>query len=155
MIRRAEERDIERVEELLYQVQDVHAEGRPDYFYKGAKKYTADELKEIFTDDSRPVYVYEDESAQILGYVFLIHQITEGSHSQKDRRTLYIDDLCVDETSRGHHVGTALFEFTENLARSQHFDSLTLNVWECNPKARKFYEKQHMDVLKTTLEKRL
>ena len=40
-IRRAEKNDIPRVEEILYQVHDVHATARPDLFIKGKKKYSA------------------------------------------------------------------------------------------------------------------
>ena len=45
MIRRARVSDIERLDHILFQVQDVHANGRPDIFIKGAKKYNDEQLK--------------------------------------------------------------------------------------------------------------
>ena len=39
-IRRAEEKDIPQIEELLYQVHKVHSDKRPDLFIPGSKKYT-------------------------------------------------------------------------------------------------------------------
>ena len=48
-IRRAEEKDIEGIRKLLYQVNQVHADGRPDLFKSGGIKYTEDELKEIIS----------------------------------------------------------------------------------------------------------
>ena len=73
MIRRAEEKDIRRLDELLFQVQRIHAEGRPDIFKlgDGTKKYTDGELKAILADDTRPVVVFEQEGT-VLGYAFCI-----------------------------------------------------------------------------------
>ena len=155
MIRRAEKKDMERIVHLLLQVQDVHAKGRPDYFNPGARKYSDKELEELLEDDSRPIYVYEDEQGIVQGYAFLEIEVTKDSLSRKDRRSIYIDDLCVDETARGKHIGTALFSYVEELAKEMDFDSITLNVWECNPGARAFYESLDMEILKTTMEKRL
>ena len=49
MIRKATTNDIPRILELLSQVNDVHAEGRPDYFIKGKRKYEENELRKILT----------------------------------------------------------------------------------------------------------
>ena len=46
-IRRAKEKDIERVMELLGQVLQIHADIRPDIFIPGTTKYTKDELAEM------------------------------------------------------------------------------------------------------------
>ena len=40
MIRRAEKKDIESINNLLMQVLEVHHKGRPDLFKGGTKKYT-------------------------------------------------------------------------------------------------------------------
>ena len=122
---------MERIVHLLLQVQDVHAKGRPDYFNPGARKYSDKELEELLEDDSRPIYVYEDEQGIVQGYAFLEIEITKDSLSRKDRRSIYIDDLCVDEEARGKHIGTALFSHVENLAKEGDFDSITLNVCDC------------------------
>ena len=46
-IRRAVVKDINRIEELLYQVHKVHSDERPDIFKEGMKKYTKEELEEM------------------------------------------------------------------------------------------------------------
>jgi len=46
-IRKAEEKDIPRIMELLGQVLQIHAEIRPDVFIPGTTKYTVSELKEL------------------------------------------------------------------------------------------------------------
>ena len=53
MIRRAIVTDIHDIDRLLYQVNQIHADGRPDLFVGGLKKYTDEELAEIIPDDSR------------------------------------------------------------------------------------------------------
>ena len=47
IIRPAVESDIPRREALLYQVHGLHAEGRPDLFIPGCKKYTAEQLRAV------------------------------------------------------------------------------------------------------------
>ena len=57
MIRKAEERDIPRIMELLGQVLQIHADIRPDIFIPGTTKYTADELKELLKNKEKPIYI--------------------------------------------------------------------------------------------------
>ena len=139
MIRRAEIRDIERIHELLRQVNLVHYLGRPDLFRLGSK-YTDEELKEIIQDDNRPIFVYTDEEDKVLGYAFCIHQQILSSNLMTDIRTLYIDDLCVDEADRGMHIGTKLYEYVLKYAKEHDYYNVTLNVWAFNEKALAFYE---------------
>ena len=152
MIRRAENRDIPRLHELLSQVLEVHAEGRPDIFIPGTRKYTDGELEEILKDDSRPVFVSTDETDTALAYAFCVLQRTEGANNLRDMTTLYIDDLCVDSACRGRHIASELFAYVKDYAASLGCYHLTLNVWELNEGARKFYEAMGMKPLKTTME---
>ena len=78
-IRRATESDISAINKLLYEVQKVHSDARPDLFKAGAKKYDDDELRVILADDSKPVFVAERDG-NILGYAFCVHQQHIGSH---------------------------------------------------------------------------
>lgn len=125
---------------LLEQVNLVHHYGRPDIFKVG-RKYTDDELVAIIHDETKPILVAVDETDFVMGYVFCIYQQHVGSQLMTDIKTLYIDDLCVDETLRGKHVGKALYEAAVTLARESGCYNLTLNVWSCNPGAMRFYEK--------------
>lgn len=139
MIRRAEEKDMDRLNVLLKQVNYVHHVGRPDLFRYGAKKYTDEELKELIHDDQRPIFVAIEED-EVVGYAFCIFQQQINSHILTDIKTLYIDDLCVDEACRGKHIGKALYEFVLDYAKKEACYNVTLNVWSCNESAMKFYE---------------
>ncbi len=151
-VRRAEEKDIPRVLELLVQVDMVHHNGRPDLFKGPATKYNAEELKEIFANDETPVYVCENEQGIVLGHAFTIYKQILNDSVLTDVRTLYVDDICVDEKARGQGVGKALYEHVVEFAKLQGFYNVTLNVWTCNPSAMKFYEAMGLKPQKIGME---
>lgn len=143
-IRRATAADIPQIDELLRQVLEVHHAGRPDLFKSGAKKYTDDELIAILADDHTPVFVAVEPGTnadKVLGYAFCVFQQHINNNILTDITTLYIDDLCVDENIRGHHVGSTLYHYVLDFARESGCYNVTLNVWACNPKAQAFYER--------------
>lgn len=140
LIRRAEKKDIPKIKELLKQVNLVHYEGRPDLFKNGARKYTDAQLEEMLEEHEKPIFVAADENDQVLGYVFCIFERYIDSNILTDVKTLYIDDLCVDENIRGRHVGRKLYDFAVAFAKENGCYNLTLNVWSCNTSAMKFYE---------------
>ena len=139
MIRKAKENDIPRILDLLSQVNDVHAEGRPDFFIKGKRKYTEAELIVIVNDDVTPVFVCEEDD-DIKGYAFCVLQDLSKCSNLHPDKSLYIDDICVDNDARGKHVGKTLYDYVVAYAKKQGFYNVTLNVWTCNQAAMKFYE---------------
>ena len=150
MIRKANKGDIQRIIELLHQVNMVHHVIRPDLFKPNTTKYNEQELESLLNDISKPVFILDDGEVQ--GYAFC--QITEVKDNQllEDIKTLYIDDICVDEKARGRHVGKALYEYVRDYARSIGCNNITLNVWEGNDPALRFYQSMGMQVRKTTME---
>lgn len=152
-IRRAKQQDIEGIDRLLYQVLMVHHNGRPDLFKDHVKKYTDEQLLAIIADDERPIFVGVDEAEHVLGYAFCIFEQQLDSNVMTPIKTLYIDDLCVDETLRGQHVGSRIYEHVLGFAKENGCYHVTLNVWECNPSARKFYESMGLVPYKTCMEK--
>ena len=139
MIRFAIEKDIPKIIDLLKQVCLVHHKGRPDIFKVGIK-YSAEELKAILKDETRPILVSVDKNDIVQGYCFCIYQQHVNNSVLTDIKSLYIDDLCVDETLRGKHLGKELYESAVELAKDTGCYNLTLNVWSCNQSALKFYE---------------
>ena len=154
-IRRADYGDKDGIDRLLLQVLTVHHNGRPDLFKENCRKYNHDELKSLLCDDSRPVFAAFDESGYMLGYAFCIIKQLLNDNVMTDIKTLYIDDLCVDESARGQRVGKALYDYCVDYARQIGCYNLTLNVWECNEGAKRFYEKMGLTPYKTSMEKLL
>ena len=150
MIRKATETDIPRILELLHQVNMVHYEIRPDLFKPHTTKYSAEELTTLFRDESKPVFVFDDGG--VLGYAFCQVSEVKDHLLLQDNKMLYIDDICVDEKARGKHVGKALFDHVKEYAQSIGCHHITLNVWEGNEPALRFYRNMGMQVQKTTME---
>ena len=151
-VRRAEEKDIPKINDLLMQVCLVHHRGRPDLFKYGAKKYTDEQLAEIIKDDKKPIFVAADEADSVIGYAFCIFIQHIDDNILTDIKTLYIDDLCVDEKMRGQHIGRTLYNHVIAFAKEQGCYNVTLNVWSQNPNAMKFYEKCGLKPQKTGME---
>ncbi len=151
-IRRAEQKDISQINKLLYQVAAVHHDGRPDLFKSGAKKYTDDQLKAIIADDNTPILVAADENDVTQGYAFCVFQQHIGDNILTDIKTLYIDDLCVEENRRGEHIGRMLYNAAADYARDHGCYNVTLNVWSCNENAMKFYRSCGLNPQKIGME---
>ena len=151
-IRKAIPSDIPGLHRLLEQVLTVHHLGRPDLFKSGAAKYTDEELCKLLQDSSRPVFAAVDENGTMLGYAFCMFQQHIGHNIMTDVRTLYIDDLCVDEACRGLGVGKALYRHVLDFAKEEGCYNVTLNVWSCNKSALAFYEKLGLKPQKVGME---
>ena len=151
-IRRANEKDIPRIIDLLGQVLEIHAEIRPDIFIPGTTKYTDEELSEMLKDDLKPIYVAADENDTCVGYAFCQIREQPFSNNMVQFKSLFIDDLCVDKNTRGWHIGEKLFEHVKSEAKRLGCYEVTLNVWAGNTSAEKFYEKMGLKTKERQLE---
>ena len=151
-IRRAYEKDIPKLIELLQQVLEIHADIRPDIFISGTTKYTSDELLKMIKDDINPIYVAVDDGDVCIGYAFCQLKEQPFSNNMMPFKLFFIDDLCVDKKVRGHHIGESLFEFIKSEAKRLGCYEVTLNVWSGNTSAEKFYEKMGMKTKERQME---
>ena len=154
-IRRAVEKDVDKICELLSQVLEIHAKIRPDIFISGTTKYTHDELVEMFKNDEKPIYVAVDDNDVVLGYAFCELKNQPFSNNMVPFTSLFIDDLCVDASARGQHIGEKLFEHVKSEAKRLGCYEVTLNVWEGNLSAMNFYKHKGLKPRKHCLEMKL
>lgn len=146
---RADNNHIDDILKLLKEISHIHHLIRPDIFKEGTK-YNKEQLKKLLKDEKRPIYVYIDNN-EVLGYIFL--ELNEYSgNNLVSRKEIYIDDLCVDDTKRGKGIGKELFNFVKEYAKLNNYSSITLNVWEGNDNAIRFYQKLGLLPLKTYME---
>ena len=150
-IRRADKKDINDINNLLRQVLNVHHEIRSDIFKPNAKKYTDEELIDIINDDTKPIFVAISDE-KVVGYAFCVSIRHIDNNILTDIKTLYIDDLCVDENMRGKNIGRLLYDYVVNYAKENDFYNITLNVWAQNEKALGFYEHLGMKKQKIFME---
>ena len=150
-IRLANHTDIPGMIRLLQQVGQVHHDIRPDLFRDGAQKYSEADLAALLQDATRPIFVGV-EDGRMLGYCFCVIEEVKDNPVLRDVKSLYIDDLCVDETIRGKHVGSKLYDHVCHYAREIGCGSVTLNVWCGNDSAMRFYESRGMKPRKIYME---
>lgn len=150
-IRFAEAQDVPGILSLLKQVGQVHHAGRPDIFRAGAQKYGASQVLGMLDKSATPIFVAV-EDGQVLGYGFCQIKTYKQDPVIADHTELYIDDLCVDENTRGKGVGKAIYEEICRYAKMRKCSSITLNVWSCNPTAMAFYEKLGLKPQKVGME---
>ena len=105
-----------------------------------------------YVRDKYGVKVAANEADAVLGYAFCVFQQHLNNNILTDIKTLYIDDLCVDENIRGQHVGKFLYDYVLEFARKEGCYNVTLNVWSCNETAMKFYEKCGLKPQKVGME---
>ena len=115
-------------------------------------EYTDEELIDIIISDTTPIFVGVDDNDEVLGYAFCKFIQHIDNNILTDIKTLYIDDLCVDEDKRGMHIGKQLYEYVLAFAKESECYNVTLNVWSCNESAMKFYEKCGMVPQKVGME---
>ncbi len=139
-IRKALDKDADKILALLAQVEHIHYLGRPDIFRLNGTKFTAEELRELMRDESRPIFVAE-EDGEVVGYTFCIINEVKDSTMLLDAKTLHLEDVCVDESKRDLGVGGRLMEFAKSYAKEIGCVRIDLDVWEFNDGARRFYEK--------------
>lgn len=151
-IRKAQEKDIPRIIELLGQVLQIHAEIRPDIFIPDTTKYTEQELAALLKDEKKPIYVAVNEEDVCMGYAFCQMKEQPFSNNMVQFQSLFIDDLCVDRFARGQHIGESLFDYVKQEAKKMGCYEVTLNVWAGNISAEKFYEKMGMKTKERQLE---
>jgi GNAT superfamily N-acetyltransferase len=153
--RRADREDVEQPGRLLESVCGVHADGCPDLFRLGGRKYNNESLARMIEDHSSLIYEAEDGNGYLMEHVFYQIICHDGRGAMLRHKTMYIDDLCVGDPYLGRGGGRALYMYVQELARREDCYNLTLNVWTCNPSAIRFYEQCGMSVYKMGMETNL
>lgn len=95
-------------------------------------------LREVQTEGSG--FYFAKVDGQTAGYLKL--NTGKAQTECVDGKTLEIERIYVDGSRQGSGVGKALFEFATDVARRKKMDAIWLGVWEDNPKAIAFYERQ-------------
>ena len=137
MLELARETDWEFVRLLSVQLHDLHVTWRPDIYFHCDEPYP----KARFLEDirNRLVYVAKIEDS-IVGYVILSLK-EKGGPGCISQRALLLESICVDETVRGHGIGSEIITDVCALAKAFGCSSLILGVHPENEAALAFYQK--------------
>lgn len=151
-IRLAQPKDIPALIDLLEQILSVHHQARPYIFKESGRKYSEEELEQLMAQDQTPIFVYENAEGQILGHLFVTIKEVFDNPVLQPIKTLFIEDLCVDQATRGQKIGDQLYQFALRYAKEIGCYNMTLNVWNGNEGALRFYQKQGMKPQETIME---
>ena len=154
MIRFAEEKDLERINELRRQVNDMHVKGRPDIFKPGFGREMQDLAREILEGEEGNIIVAEQDGS-ICGMVCVSYITKPESPYNLGRKIYHVEEIAVDEGVRRQGVGTELLEFMKRDAKERWFDRIELDVWEFNKSAIGFYEKNGFVMFRRFMECRV
>ena len=139
-VRFASENELSRINELRKQVNDLHVEGRPDFFKPGFSEELQNHIYTIWSDPDRKIVVAERDGV-ICGFLVLHHIVKPENPFLWKRDFLDIDEFCVDEAVRRTGVATEMIDFIRSYAKEQGISRIELNMWEFNKDALAFYEK--------------
>ena len=154
IVRRATGKDAEAIAGLLTEVGQVHSDGRPDIYRRHITKHTARSAEAMIDGGMYVVYVAECDGNTVGELICKVME-RKGDEFYRPRKWLYIDDLCVDDASRGSDAAPLLMGAAEEFARQHGCDSVELNCWAFNKRAMHFYEKMGYTPQKTEYEKLL
>ncbi len=156
MIRLAKEKDLDKILELLMDVNMLHNNLRPDLFKRQVTKYNREKLMQLLEDDQKPIFVYTDDDVDdVYGYIMAEVQPVSNSDLYVDHKTLYIDDICVDPNKRNQKFGKHLLETAASYGKKMGCYNIVLNVWDGNIGAAEFYREMGFKPQKTVLEQLL
>ncbi|WP_162140168.1 GNAT family N-acetyltransferase [Haploplasma axanthum] len=140
MIRKAENKDVVRIYELLKQIAKLHYNLYPDFFPNDEAKYNINEVSQLVNNEKIEIFVYL-ENEIVLGYLI----------GWYENDYFFVDDLCVDEKARGKNIGKKLMVYIDEEVK---VNKIRLNVWSKNSSAINFYEKLGFEAFKQVMEKR-
>lgn len=139
MVRFAEEKDLEKINELRKQVNDIHVEGRPDIFKAGFCQELRDFAQILMNDENGDIIVAERDGI-ICGMVCVDYVNKPESPYGMARSFYHVQEIAVDENYRRQGVGKELLEFMIADAKRRNLNKIELDVWKFNNSAMEFYQ---------------
>ena len=137
MIELATAKDRAEVNRLARQIHQLHVDWRPDIYQMPEELFSEEQFQELV--GTRQMYVGKLNGI-VVGYAIL--KIREYNWpAVVYRRVMVLDQLCVEETLRGHGLGTAMMEDIRALAKAFGCTDMQLGVYPQNDAAVSFYQK--------------
>ena len=131
--------DLPQVNVLRKQINDLHANGRPDIFRDDFCDAMQKRLYDHFAaEDSDVIVAVQGET--VCGFA-MVEYIRRPESPYCHPRSFYrVAEFGVDAAFRRQGIATALIAFCREEARKKGFLRMELDMWEFNEGALKFYE---------------
>ena len=102
------------------------------------KGFSADKLKEELADNNSEFY-FAFLDNQVIGYLKV--NFGQSQTELKDENAIEIERIYVLKEFHGKKVGQVLYEKAIEISKQRNVDYIWLGVWEENPRALRFYQK--------------
>ncbi|MCQ2506756.1 MAG: GNAT family N-acetyltransferase [Lachnospiraceae bacterium] len=137
---------------MLVELNNYHAEGRPDLFIKTEDViYTKEKFEKMIND---PNYVmlmaYADEKKVGFAITVIKEKLVMVTHKNG-----IMEELFVDREYRRRGIGRLLYNETVERLNKKGIDRLMLTVWSLNPDAIRFYRALNMNVQRFVMEQEI
>ena len=137
IIRDMQPDELARVAALHDQIHALHVNGRPDLFIPGEKGNEGLMRWHQEQPHKRVLVAVRDDC--VLGYAVIGYLSREATPYSLPRRSVHVEEICVDENCQRSGAGRALMEYIYEDARKRSYPRVELDVWDFNEKARQFY----------------
>ena len=141
VIRQIETADINQLQNISCQTfietfADVNSEENMQAYL--AESLSAEELLAELTNPNS-VFYFAESNGRIIGYLKL--NLGQAQTELKDSRGIEIERIYVLKEFHGKNVGQLLYNKAMQIAKENNAGYVWLGVWEENPRAIKFYQK--------------
>ena len=137
MIELATLNDRPAVERLAKQVHSQHVDWRPDIYRMPEELFPEERFLEL--TGKRELYVAKLEG-NVVGFAMTTIRMVDAPDQQK-RRIFQIQQFCVDESVRGHGIGTQMAAELRLLSKAFRCSDMMLSVYPQNDAAVSFWQK--------------
>lgn len=155
-IRKMGKTDYEQVFNIIKQVNNLHAQNRPDIYNDilPFKKQHKEHFYSLFTDESSILLVAE-EKKKIIGLCMAEIKKPSNNPTQKPRKIVDINNIAVDENHRQQGIGKQLYNAVVDEAKRIKADGIELTVFGFNKNAIAFYKNLGMTVRNIKYEQKI
>lgn len=141
--------ELDRVNVLRREIQELHHQGRPDFFRPPSKEHE-DAARTLLDEGARMAVAVC--GGDILGYALFRFVHREANPYMLERSFAHVEEICVSAGHRCKGVGHALMAFVRQSARENGYERVELDVWSFNESALRFYESEGFQPYRVFLE---
>ena len=140
-IRRATPDDSSLLSSLCMDVQNLHAQNRPDDFkMPQSPEFAVPFFDKLLADEAMFIFIVE-EKGDALGYVFFKMVDKPENPFLFARHYVLIDQISVRPEAQGKGVGKMLMNQVDKIAQDLGVKNVHLGSWDFNTNAHGFFEK--------------
>ncbi len=141
--------ELDRVNALRKEIQELHHQGRPDFFRPSSKEHE-DAAQTLLDGGARMAVAVR--GGDILGYALFRFVHREANPYMHERSFVHVEEICTSAQHRNEGVGRALMAFIRQSARENGYARVDLDVWSFNESALRFYESEGFRPYRVFLE---